>query len=248
MIEASDVTVDMGGVRILSNVDLVVHPGEHVALIGPNGAGKTTLLRVLAGLLPPTTGQVMIDGNPLAELRGEDRAKCMSYLPQSRELVWNLTGGDVAALGLFAWGARRYSELRDEAKEAVDTALEHAGAAPFKDRSVRTLSGGERARVHLARTLAARSRSLMLDEPFASLDMRNQLELMQVLNAECAQGRAIITVLHDIVLAERFATRLIVLSGGKIVADQPVGSGLSNDLLANVFDLKRRAEGGFSFI
>ena len=245
MIEVSNISVHLSGKTVLSEVSFTGEAGEHIALVGPNGAGKTTLLRVLAGLLKPDTGAVTYNGEALSELPPSARAQSLSYLPQARKLAWDLTGGDVAALGLFAWGARRYHELQGEAKRAVDAALEKTGASEFAGRSVRTLSGGERARIHLARTLAPGSDAVLLDEPCASLDIRRQLELMQSLDAERAAGKIIITVLHDLELAERFATRLIVLEAGRLVADVPARDPLSDDILARVFQLTRRKNGGF---
>lgn len=246
MIEVRDVTAQIDAASILTDVSFTADRGEHIALVGPNGAGKTTLLRVLAGLQPAVSGDVRFAEMSLSEMPAIQRARRMSYLPQSREVAWDLAASDVAALGRFAWGARRYDELSGAAKQAVDTALEKTGASAFLARSIRTLSGGEQARVHLARVLAAGSDVLMLDEPCAALDIRHQLELMHVLETERAAGRAIITVLHDLDLAERFATRLIVLSEGRVHADISASEGLPADILSCVFSLKRRAEGGFS--
>ena len=241
MINAHNISAAIDGNRVLSGVSINVEPGEHIALVGPNGAGKTTLLRIFAGLLKPEHGHVEIEGSHLLELSPTARARAVSYLPQYRELAWDLTVENVAALGFFAWGAKRYEELAEASQASVDGAMKKTGAFTFKGRSVRKLSGGEQARVHLARTLVGDRSVFLLDEPCASLDIRYQLELMRVLEAERESGTAIITVLHDLSLAERFATRLIVLEQGKVVADTPGRGGLTDETLSKVFGLRRES-------
>ena len=243
MIEARHISHALGGKPVLSDVSFSASPGEHIALVGPNGAGKSTLLQILAGVLVPGSGAVQFSGEDLHAQPLAARARALSYLPQQRELAWDLLAEDVAALGRFAWGGRRYRDLSDEARAPVDQALRDAGAAAFIGRSVRSLSGGEQARVHLARALAGGGHVLLLDEPCAALDIPHQLELMQVLETARQNGQLILTVLHDLELAERFATRLIVLHQGRVQADAPPA--LDDIVLAQTFGLKRRRAGGF---
>ena len=245
MIAAADLHVDLAGHAALTGVSFSAEPGEHIALVGPNGAGKSTLLRTLAGLIVPARGSVHLRDKPLMDWQLTERARHMSYLPQERALAWDLSVEDVAALGRFAWGAQRYEALSEEGRRAVLSALTLAGAEPLMGRSVKTLSGGEQARVHLARALAGDADVLLLDEPCAALDMRHQLHVMQVLDAQRARGKTVITVLHDLRLAERFATRLIVLSGGALAYDAAIGDGVPDDILASVFRLAREPSSGF---
>ena len=244
MIEVANISHHLGGKRILSDVSFNAVPGEHIALVGPNGAGKSTLLQILAGIVQPDEGAVRLSGQVLSEMTLSDRARTLSYLPQQRELAWDLLIEDVAALGRFAWGGQRYADLSAVARAPIDQALREAGAEEFVGRSVRSLSGGEQARVHLARALAGGGDVLLLDEPCAALDIRHQLELMRVLEAACHSGKLIVTVLHDLELAERFTSRLIVLDEGSLRAD--TDPPLSYGVLASPFGLKRRAIGGFS--
>ena len=244
MIEVSGISHQLGGAQILSDVSFAAGPGEHIALVGPNGAGKSTLLQILAGVTAPDAGAVRIAGQVLGDMKLPDRARKLSYLPQQREVTWDLKTEDVVALGGFAWGAQRYWELVPTARAPIDQAMKSAGADAFVGRPVRSLSGGEQARVHFARTLAGGGDVLLLDEPCAALDIGHQLELMRVLGAAREAGKLIITVLHDLELAERFATRLIVLDGGALRSDTPPV--LGNEVLRETFGLTRRENGGFS--
>lgn len=243
MIEARGISHTLGGEQVLKHVSFEAAGGEHIALVGPNGAGKSTLLQVLAGVIQPGAGDVFVGNTNLSEMDITTRAQTVSYLAQQRELVWDLRVEDVAALGRFAWGGRRYAELSDEARAPIDRALKLTGAQKYFARSMRTLSGGEQARVHLARALSAGTEILLMDEPFAALDLRFQLELMSVLEAERARGALVITVLHDLQLAERFATRLIALNAGRVTSDGPAP--LQDDILRETFGLIRREHGGF---
>ncbi len=243
MIKAQNISHALGQRQVLSSVSFEAHTGDHIALVGPNGAGKSTLLQILAGVLIPDDGAVLISGSEMSEISLSERAQAMSFLPQQRELAWDLRVEDVAALGRFAWGGQRYVDLAGETKDAVQKALSDTGADRYFGRRVRSLSGGEQARVHIARVLAGGGQALLLDEPCAALDIRHQLDLMRVLDTARAGGKLIISVLHDLELAERFATRLVVLDGGQIAAD--TAPNLSGDILEGTFGLKRRKNGGF---
>lgn len=244
MIEARNLSHSLAKRHVLSNVSFRAEPGEHIALIGPNGAGKSTLLQILAGVITPDEGAVLLQEKPSNEVTLDKRARIVSYLPQQRELAWDLLVEDVAALGRFAWGGQRFENMKSSAQAPVRQALKDTGADRYIGRKLSSLSGGEQARVHLARALAGGGKILLLDEPCAALDTRHQLDLMNVLDAARARGTLIISVLHDLELAERFATRLIVLEEGKVMSDAwPL---LNSDVLAGTFGLVRRANGGFS--
>ena len=246
MIEAASISHSLGGRQVLSDVSFTAQGGEHIALVGPNGAGKSTLLQILAGLIQPDDGSIVLQGQLLPELDLTSRARSLSYLPQHRELAWDLLVEDVAALGRFAWGGRRYQDLTASAQAPINEALEKTGASAFLGRPVKSLSGGEQARVHMARALAGGGDVLLLDEPFAALDLKHQLELMGVLEDTRKAGQLVVTILHDLDLAERFATRLIVLDQGCVKYDG--AASLSGDTLGSVFGLTRRDGGGFDAV
>lgn len=243
MISVSGLSVSLAGRRVVEDVSFAAAPGEFVALTGPNGAGKSTVLKALAGVLPAEAGRIEIDGVPAGTFNALERARRLAWLPQSRPVAWNLRVEDVVALGRFAQSPDAYDRLGAEAREAVDTAMVKADAAHLSGRAFQTLSGGEQARVHLARLLASPAPCLLLDEPCAALDIVHQLALMETLAAEAAGGRSVLVVLHDLELAARYCPRVMVMDAGRVVADGPPGDALSDGNLARVFGVKRSPAG-----
>ncbi|MGA1342203.1 MAG: ABC transporter ATP-binding protein, partial [Hyphomonas sp.] len=211
------------------------------------------LLRALAGGLRLSSGEVRIDDRPAGALSLAERARRVAWLAQSRPVAWNLRAEDVAALGRFVDAPQGFDRLGDAGRAAVLDALVRADAAHLTGRPFQSLSGGEQARVHLARLLASPARCLLLDEPAASLDIAHQLSLMETLAAEAASGRAVLVVLHDLDLAARFCRRTLVMDRGRKVADGPTPEALSQEVLAGVFGVHRsvvsdirRIQGGVS--
>lgn len=222
---------------VLSDVELTLRAGEMVALIGPNGAGKSTLLRCLAGLLRPDGGEVRLDGTPIQDARPRQRARLLSYLPQAGEVHWPLTVDRLVALGrlphLSPWSAPGPADAA-----AIGRALDWCDAGGLRGRTVTTLSGGERARVLLARALAVEPSLLLADEPVAGLDPYHQLQVMDVLSARAKAGTGVLMVLHDLTLAARFCTRVALMSGGRIAADGPPAEVLRPGLLEQVYGVR----------
>ena len=231
-----NIAYQLGDKKILEGISATIATGEFVGLIGPNGAGKSTLLRIAAGLQAPTTGVCKISGAPLGSLPHAERARRVSYLPQTREVAWAISAREIVALGRFAWGAPLHETPEDAA--AVTQALNETGAAGFADRLAHTLSGGELARVHLARLLAGHTPVILADEPVAALDPAHQLSVMKLLRAKADEGRAIIAALHELPLAARYCSRLIVLQEGKIAADGSPDDILNDELMQAVFGVR----------
>ena len=215
-----------------------VEPGALTVLLGPNGAGKTTLLRVLLGLLPATTGRSAMAGVPL-----QARARHVAYLPQARPLAWPLAVRDVVALGRFAYGAA-LGRLSPFDAAAVERALAACDLQHLAHRSADTLSGGELARVHLARALAAEAPMIVADEPVASLDPRAQHRVLGLLRDHVAGGGGALVVLHDLDLAARYADRLVWMSGGGVVADGTVARTMTAERIAAIYGVAARVESG----
>ena len=204
---------------VLDGIDLAFEANQVTAIVGPNGAGKTTLLRHLAGLDPPSAGQVELRGQPLASLGPAIRAWSIAYLPQAASAYWPLRARDLVALGRLPHGANLSRPLKSEDAEAIQRALERVDGVRLADRPIDTLSQGERARVMMARALATEAAVFLADEPVASLDPAYALETMTILRAEAARGACVIVVLHDLGLAARFADRIVVLANHKVAAD-----------------------------
>ena len=224
--------VSLGGRPVLTGIDLTVRRGEFVAVVGPNGAGKTTLLRAIAGLVP-ASGDVTVGTSHLTRLSLAERARRIAYLPQGHVFHWPLPVADIVALGRLPRGAGADPSAAD--RDAVARAMEATGIADHAERLVTTLSGGERARVALARVLATEAEIILADEPTASLDPRYQLIVLGILKRHAEAGGTVLAVLHDLGLAARQAGRLIVLDHGRIVADGPPRDVLTKARLAETF-------------
>lgn len=242
MISAEQLTVTLNGRAVAQDLSFWLNDGEMAALVGPNGAGKSSVLKALAGVVP-CRGEVRIGGAPTDKLSVGERAKRLAWLPQTRPVAWNLTVEDVVALGRFAQAPAPFDRMGAADQAAVRQALDKADAAHLSGRSFQALSGGEQARVHLARLLASPAPVLLLDEPCAALDVAHQLDLMQALTAEAREGRTLLIVLHDLELAARFCPRILVMQAGGLVADGTPEAALSAGTLADVFGVRKNADG-----
>lgn len=214
---ADQVSLLLGTRAVLQDVSATFAAGQVVALVGPNGAGKSSLLRVLAGLIKPTRGTVVLGGRDIAGLPPAEIARHIAYLPQAREIHWPMAARAIVALGRLPHQVLGTTTPKRDAA-VISSALAAMDITSFADRPVLTLSGGEQARVLMARALAQEPQLLLTDEPTAGLDLRHQLDLMQCLRARAAAGGASIIALHDLGLAARFADQIILLAEGRIVA------------------------------
>ncbi len=229
------VTVELRDRAILRDVSLRVDHGERVALIGPNGAGKSTLLRVLAGILRPTAGRVLLDDQPIAAVDRAEVARRLAVVPQQTALPFSMRVEEVVALGRLPHeSALRGGSPADRA--AVAAAIDRVGLGHLIGRDARELSLGERQLVLLALAVAQAAPVLLLDEPTVHLDLRHQVEAMELLrDLNERDGTALVAVLHDLGLAAHFFPRLIVIDRGRVVADGAPAEVLSDDLIRDVF-------------
>ena len=235
MIELDDVSVRLGERFALDRARLICGTGELIAVLGPNGAGKTTLLKAIAGLLP-VSGRIALSGRDAAAMSPIERARVAAYLPQGHVAHWPITVRDAVAIGRIAHGGGPGRE-RAADTAAIDRALDAVDAAHLATRAITELSGGERARVMLARALAVEAPALLADEPIAALDPAHQLAVMGLLQRSAQSGATVLAALHDLTLAARFATRAIVIHEGRIAADGPPREVLTPALLASVFSV-----------
>uniref|UniRef100_A0A7C3WCZ7 ABC transporter ATP-binding protein n=1 Tax=Fundidesulfovibrio putealis TaxID=270496 RepID=A0A7C3WCZ7_9BACT len=245
MLEARDVSARRGGREVLRGVSLRLGPGVPLAVLGPNGAGKTTLLRVLAGLEPPASGQVLLDGRGLA---GRDRrglARSIAYAPQRVEDRFGFSVREAVLLGRTAWLPRLGPADADQRARA-DRAIEALDLAALADRPVTRLSGGEQRRVALARTLAQDGRVFLLDEPASGLDIRHALGAMRVFADRARDARAALAVvLHDLNLAAMFCPVTLLLDRGGVAAYGPTPRVLTPENIRRVFGVGAQVHDGW---
>jgi iron complex transport system ATP-binding protein len=230
---AHAVSLTLGGAPVLRDVSLDVRAGEVRALLGPNGAGKSSLLGVLTGDLTPEAGVVVVHGRALGSWTPTELAMRRAVLLQHVTLSFPFTAADVVRMGRSPW---RGTPLEDDDDDAVAAALAATDVAHLAERHFTSLSGGERARVALARVLAQRTALLMLDEPTAALDLKHQELVLQLARAHAAAGGAVVVVVHDLSLAAAYADRVTLLADGRVVADGGPREVLTESLLSDVYD------------
>jgi iron complex transport system ATP-binding protein len=233
ILQADNVRVRIGAAEIVRDATLALRRGEFAVLLGPNGAGKTTLMRALAGLLP-AEGTITIEGQSLAALPAQARARRIAYLPQGNVFHWPMPVEDIVRLGRYPHDDQFSAPAADDLA-AVKRAMAATAIEALAGRSVTSLSGGERARVALARALATEATILLADEPTVSLDARHQLIVMQLLRGAAHAGGAVLAVVHDLALAARFADTVLVMADGRLVAQAPPAEALSDAIMADVF-------------
>ena len=234
---ASNLTVTRGEREILHAIDIAFESGRVTALLGPNGAGKSTLLASLAGLLRPTSGAARLNDQSISELSSLSRAQRIGFLPQNPEIAWAVDVETLVGLGRIP---HRHHSTKAQDAEAIANALHITATAQWSSRDVTTLSGGERARVLLARVLAGQPQWILADEPFAGLDPSHQFETAEMLQTLAAQGRGVIVTLHDLTLAARIADRVIVMCDGRVVSDGAPRDALSAETLLSAYGIEAR--------
>lgn len=212
----------------IHSVTLNLHAGEVMGLIGPNGSGKSTLLNCMAGLLP-CNGEVMLQSQPLTTMNPRQRAQTLGLLPQRSNSAWSLLVRDVVGLGRLPWG--------DENSSVIEQAMRLAQVSEFASRSIDTLSGGEQARVWLARVLAGQPKVLLADEPMASLDLLYQQNIIHTLCEYATQGHAVMVAVHDLSLAARYCNRLALMNQGRLMAVGAPSEVLHPQVLSQVYGL-----------
>lgn len=236
-------SVRLGARTVIDDLSLDLTPGRLIGVIGPNGAGKSTLLRTLVGLTAPAAGAVTIDNVPLDTLSRGDLARRVAYLPQGGSVHWPISVERLISLGRLPHLAP-LSGIADDDATAIAWAMERTDTAQFRDRIASELSGGERARVLLARALAVEAPALLVDEPLTALDPGHQIDVMALLRREAAAGMLVIVVLHDLTIAARYCDRLILLHEGRLVADGAPTAVLTADRLRDVYGITAHIDDG----
>ncbi|ODB93593.1 hypothetical protein A3194_02605 [Candidatus Thiodiazotropha endoloripes] len=235
---------------ILEQIDLHVEAGEMLGLIGPNGAGKSSLLRLLAGVTAADAGTLTLAGKPVSQLTPKSRAQQIAYLPQLTEIAWPMSVERLVALGRLPH-LEHWQQATREDEATIDKVIEQTDLTAFRNRPYNTLSGGEQARVQLARALVTEADILLADEPVSALDPAHQLDVMALLQAYMQAGHGVIIVLHDLALAAHYCSRLQLLHQGRTLAEGQADQVLSDNHLEAAYGIatnppEQRAGHGFA--
>jgi iron complex transport system ATP-binding protein len=225
-----------GGVDALSDISADVGCGEMVGVVGPNGSGKTTLVKVLAGLIAPSSGRVVVDGRHLGEYSVRERSRRIAYVAQDTLIPFPYTAFEIVLMGRSPYlKAMAFEDERDRA--IARRAMEQTEVAAYADRCIQELSGGERQRVVLARALAQDPRIMLLDEPTASLDIGHTVSFYRLLRERCRDGGlAVVAVMHDVNLAALVCDRVVLLKAGSVVSTGRPADILTADILGGAFE------------
>jgi len=236
--------VTLGRKHVLQGISASFRKGEVTAITGPNGAGKSTLLNCLAGLLKPDRGGARLGDEDLFAMSPRLRARKIGFLPQIPEIAWGVDARTFAGLGrtpfIGAWG------LAPNDYAIVDHALKLTGADALTDRNVKTLSGGERARVLLARALAGEPEWLLADEPMTALDPAYQLDMGVLFRQLAQEGKCVVITMHDLQMAMRVADRVVMIAEGKVLADGAPGVALAPSILSAAYGIETRYVNGIT--
>lgn len=239
-IDIKNLTVKAGAKTLINDVTLSVEAGTWLTIIGPNGVGKTSLVETVAGIRKIDAGSIAITGQDIGGLSERERARLVALVPQNPFVPSGMSVRDYVALGRTAYhGMMRAPSAGDRA--IVDSVIERLSLQEFAKRNVATLSGGERQRMVLARTLAQSTMVVVLDEPITGLDLRHQMDLLELLKKEVADcGLTVLATLHDLTLAGQFADRLVLLDKSQVVLDGPARDVIRNAELASRYGMQLR--------
>ncbi|MDR3085235.1 MAG: ABC transporter ATP-binding protein [Christensenellaceae bacterium] len=239
-LEARALRVTLGGKEILRPFSARFCGGKLYGILGPNGAAKTTLLRALAGLLPPSGGEVLLDGRQIKAYGSRERAKRLSYMPQDAPRPEGFTLREMVAMGRTPYRSFWQREAPGE-KLAVEEALQRAGLAELALRELRSLSGGEWQRALIARALCQGAEGLLLDEPASALDIAHAGRALSLLHGLCGEGKCAVLVLHDINLASMLCDEIVLMKGGERLGFGPPESVLTAESLEKAYECAVRA-------
>jgi ABC-type cobalamin/Fe3+-siderophores transport system ATPase subunit len=243
LLSAQQLSLRLNGKAVAAKVDIAAAPGEFIGLIGPNGAGKSSVMRMLSGLVAPASGEIQLAPGAapvsLQAMNARERARFMAYLAQKETPAWPLSVKHLVALGRSPWSGADKSSVDDA---AIAQAMQMTDVNELADRPVTELSGGELQRVLLARVFAGEPRVILADEPIAALDVYHQLHIMELLAAHARAGGAVIAALHDLSLAARFCSRLVLLHKGVVVASGEPVAVLTPQNLAQVYGVNAHVD------
>ena len=231
---ARGLSYEVAGATLVDRADLDAGYGELLALLGPNGAGKSTALGLLSGDLKPSAGSILLDETPLSAWSAAELSRRRSVLTQANSMAFAFKVREVVEMGRHPWATFATPE---EDQAAVSLAIEEADISHLLSRTFPSLSGGEKARVSLARVLAQDTPVVLLDEPTAALDLKHQEDVMRLARSLTAKGRAVVVVVHDLALACAYADQVAVMSRARVVATGDPASVVTPELVDDVYGL-----------
>lgn len=238
MIRASNLNYSIGSTQILKSINVEFHAGEFVGIIGANGSGKTTLLKCLSGLYE-TKNQVFVEEQPIESFSHRQRAKEIAFMKQSISISFDLSCYEVIAMGRYAY-LKGMSPLTKQDEKIINEVMEQTKTKEFANRSIRHLSGGERQRVMLAKALVQKTPYLILDEPSSALDVKYEQQIFRFAKELQSDQRCIIMSIHNIQMAIRYCSRIILLKDGEVLVDGSAHEVITEENLATAYDVQTK--------
>ncbi len=239
ILEVKELSCNIDGKNILKNINLKVKVGEIIGIIGPNGSGKTTLLKSLNGINEDIEGSIYIKEKEIRKYGKKDLAKYISFMNQNSNIGFDFPCIDIVTLGRYPY-LKRFQEYSREDIKKAEYYMEQTNTLKFRNRMITELSGGERQRVLFAKTLTQESEIILLDEPTASLDMKYEEEMFTIMSKLKAKNKSVIVIVHNLRVAIKYCTRLIMMSEGEIVADGSPEMVITEENLRNIYGIKAK--------
>lgn len=228
MLEIKKINYQIGKKKLLDDVSILFEPGKVHAILGPNGSGKTTLLKALTFIWAPTSGEVLWNQRRLAALTRIEKSRILTLVPQNPEVPFEFTVEEFVSMG-------RYAQSSKDCTRLIEWALSETDLLTFRSSSILRLSQGERQRAYIARALATEAPVMLFDEPMASLDVRHQQDIWNILHSLAQQGKTVLVANHDFLNTEKFCDLVHVMCEGKCLAQGSFEEVMSQELLAQVF-------------
>lgn len=240
IIKVDNITTGYDENKILTDISFSVRQGEFVGIIGKNGAGKSTLLKALRGFLPLNKGSIRLLERDLASYAQRELATMIAYLQQQIELTFDYTAEDMVMAGRYPY-MKWWEQHGDQDKAIVEACMKYIGVYELKDTPIKAMSGGQRQRVLLAKILAQQTPVLFLDEPASGLDLFYQEEIFRFCQEMCSRGKTVIMVVHELNLAARYCSRVMLINNGSVIADDKPSAVLTDQLLTQAYGVSIRS-------